>query len=715
MARPVVLWSAPPARTEEPALIRYRSPGYVALTVADLARSRHWYETVLGAAYAGTGTDGGVMFRTGGDAHHSLILHGPGRPGLKRIGWQLEGPDQFEPLIAQLGRHRIPWSEATPAECAIARVDRIVRCIDPVTGATLDFHSRMDPADAAFVPTVAGLRSLCHIGLGTPRYREAIRFYEEVLGFRTSDEIDGRINLMRCFPNPLHHSLAIAAMPRNTLHHLNFMVGGETDLAAARERFRAHAVPVVWDGHHPPSGNTFLFFLDPDGLSLEYGYGMELFPERGARAPRVFPARPESFDSTGSRRDERTAAVGDIECASEPDHASEGGSARAAAVAPGRTRAGEFIRPAAGAARAALRFSVFDWLDDTGRGDQVSYGERLQLLELAERGGFHAYLLAEHHGTSLSTTPSPSVFLAAAAQRTDRLRLGALTWILPLYDPLRLLEELCMLDQLSGGRIELGVGKGSAPHESVRHGVPRDEARERFEEVLALLIMGFTRGQLDFVGRHYRCEGLKTRFRTVQQPYPPIWYPSSSAASMPWAGAQGFNTVVSLLHSPTLAHAAGLLQSWRESFEAHRDDPARLNAHVAEPECAFTTHVYVADSDGRAREEARGAYLHFHDNFTRRYVDAGQAGKYADRPGFDQLIDQGRLLCGSPDTVREGLRSLAETLGANHFIGAFLFGNLELSRMRRSLELFSREVVPAFAEAAKTDTIDGGRRVIIPA
>src|SRR5947209_20013510 len=111
--------------------------------------------------------------------------------------------------------------------------------------------------------------------------------------------------------------------------------------------------------------------------------------------------------------------------------------------------------------RAPVRFGIFDWLDESGRGQAESYEDRLQMLELADRRGFYGYHLAEHHATELSTVPSPNLFLSAVAQRTTRLRLGPLSYILPLYSPLRLLEEICMLDQLSGGRVELGLSRGS--------------------------------------------------------------------------------------------------------------------------------------------------------------------------------------------------------------------------------------------------------------
>ena len=343
-----------------------------------------------------------------------------------------------------------------------------------------------------------------------------------------------------------------------------------------------------------------------------------------------------------------------------------------------------------------MRFSLFDWLDESGRGFATTYDERLRVLESADRLGFYAYMLAEHHGTSLSTTPSPNLFLSAVAQHTQRLRLGALTWLLPLYQPLRLLEELCMLDQMSHGRLELGISRGSSPNEGKRLGVERDDSRARFEEVLKLLLMGFTKGELDFEGEFHTYEHVKTRFRPFQSPYPPIWYPTSSLDSMKWAGAQGCNVAVSLLLSPDLDHAQSMFETWRQALDAHRHDAGRLNAHVAVPECALTTHVYVADTDAQAMEEGRAGFKVFNDNYTRRYIEIGQGAKFANRPTFDQFVEQRRLLCGSPETVRRTLSEHVARFGVNHFIGAFTFGSLSEAQTRHSLELFAAEVMPAF-------------------
>src|SRR5262252_1012772 len=126
-----------------------------------------------------------------------------------------------------------------------------------------------------------------------------------------------------------------------------------------------------------------------------------------------------------------------------------------------------------------VRFSIFDWLDESGRDIGQTYEERLRMLELADRSGFYAYHLAEHHATELSTVPSPHLFLASAAQRTERLRLGPLSVILPLYEPMRLLEEIAMLDQLSNGRYDLGLSRGSTGEHIENDSA---KAREMFNE-----------------------------------------------------------------------------------------------------------------------------------------------------------------------------------------------------------------------------------------
>ena len=172
------------------------------------------------------------------------------------------------------------------------------------------------------------------------------------------------------------------------------------------------------------------------------------------------------------------------------------------------------------------------------------YANRLRLIEAYDRAGFHAYHLAEHHGTSLGMAPVPGVFLSAVAQRTRRLRFGPSVYVLPVHDPLRLIEEACMLDQLSGGRLELGVGRGFSPFEIGFFGVKADESRERYLEAFQVLMRGLTSSSLTFEGRHFRYLDVPMVLQPVQRPHPPLWYGLTNVEGAPWAASLGVNVLM---------------------------------------------------------------------------------------------------------------------------------------------------------------------------
>jgi alkanesulfonate monooxygenase SsuD/methylene tetrahydromethanopterin reductase-like flavin-dependent oxidoreductase (luciferase family) len=141
---------------------------------------------------------------------------------------------------------------------------------------------------------------------------------------------------------------------------------------------------------------------------------------------------------------------------------------------------------------------------------------------LIEQAGFQAYHLAEHHSTPLGMASSPSVFLAAAIQRTHRIRLGPLVYVLPLYHPLRLYEEICMLDHLSGGRLTVGVGRGGALIEHQRFGIDPAVAPAMYQEAFAVLMRAFESDVLNFEGRFFNYKDYVIQVKPVQQPHPPI-------------------------------------------------------------------------------------------------------------------------------------------------------------------------------------------------
>ena len=292
--------------------IRYRRLGYVALNVSDLDRSEAFYTDLVGLERAGRGPDDCRFLRCS-EMHHDIVLH-RGTPGVKRIGFEMESAAALDTLVATLRGAGLAPRAVAADECAAFGLRTCYRVVEPLSGATFDFYDVMfETGGTPFVPTVAKIQRLGHLVLTTPRFAEVARFFTEVLNFRVSDEFAGAIYLMRCFPNPYHHSLGFGR-GRRGLHHVNFMVTEVDDIGRAIWRFKKAGVPVVnGPGRHPASGSMFYYFLDPDGLTLEYSFGMEEFAEHAPRKPRLLPAVPASQDYWGGETDPRKAAIGEIE------------------------------------------------------------------------------------------------------------------------------------------------------------------------------------------------------------------------------------------------------------------------------------------------------------------------------------------------------------------------------------------------------------------
>ena len=342
----------------------------------------------------------------------------------------------------------------------------------------------------------------------------------------------------------------------------------------------------------------------------------------------------------------------------------------------------------------AVTFGLLDWVDSDGvREPGQLYQERLDLLADAEFQGFDIYHLAEHHTTPLGLVPSPSVFLAAAAMRTTRIRLCPLVYVLPLYQPTRLAEEIAMLDQLSGGRLEIGFGKGGNPYELLAYGIERGDAQRRYDEIFDSVMRTLESGTIDAPGT--TADGTELPIRTRQAPYPPIWYPSSNPESVPSLGKRGINTILGFsFRSPTI-EVTRLRRD--EYFDGVADAPpgARMGGAGAQtPRFGIMRNVYVGESDHDARERVVEAMEVFYEQFTalwRRHGDDHFTGPQ----DFARAIDEGRVIAGSAATVRAQLTGMMRASGCNHFAGAFAFGSLSYAEARTSLVRFGEEVAPA--------------------
>src|SRR5213078_5293205 len=148
------------------------------------------------------------------------------------------------------------------------------------------------------------------------------------------------------------------------------------------------------------------------------------------------------------------------------------------------------------------------------------YADRLDLTEAYDASGIYAYHLAEHHSTPLGCAASPGLFLAALSQRTERLRFGPLVYLLPFYHPLRLIEEICMIDQLSGGRFQLGVGRGVSMYETAAYGLDFAKTQAMYHEAFQVLLKGLTSDELTFAGEFYRFDKLPMILKPAQKPHP---------------------------------------------------------------------------------------------------------------------------------------------------------------------------------------------------
>src|SRR5215813_8076579 len=171
-----------------------------------------------------------------------------------------------------------------------------------------------------------------------------------------------------------------------------------------------------------------------------------------------------------------------------------------------------------------MKFGIFDHIDDAGTPLGQLYADRLTIAEAYDRAGFYGYHVAEHHTTPLGAAASPSLIFAALAYRTKTLRFGPMVYLLPFYHPLRLIEEICMLDQMRGGRLELGIGDGVSPFETRAYGLDFAQTGEIYHEAFQLILKGLTCDELTFEGKHYQFHNVPMILRPLQRPHPPLWY-----------------------------------------------------------------------------------------------------------------------------------------------------------------------------------------------
>lgn len=346
----------------------------------------------------------------------------------------------------------------------------------------------------------------------------------------------------------------------------------------------------------------------------------------------------------------------------------------------------------------ALKFGVFDHMDDSGLGLERHYAERLTLAAACDRAGFRAYHVSEHHGTPHGHAPSPNLFLAAVAQRTSRLRLGPMVMLLNLYHPLRAFEEICMLDQISGGRVDLGIGRGAGFIEPSFFGVAPDQAQDLYQETFEIILKAMATDSLSHEGRHFRLEGVPITLTPAQRPHPPLWYGTTSPQTATWAAGAG-------IHIASIGPAPAI----REVTEAYR---ARWTggpeARAEMPLLGMVRHVVIADTDAEARAIAAPAYTRWFETLHHLPRSRGVAVRPMLPASFAEAVEEGHCLVGSAATVRDALRRQAREAGVTYLMCHLAFGDLPLAASLGTIAALRSEVMPAFEEAVLAETADVG-------
>ena len=361
-----------------------------------------------------------------------------------------------------------------------------------------------------------------------------------------------------------------------------------------------------------------------------------------------------------------------------------------------------------------LDFAFWDAIPHTRSGVDIAdeYDAHIRLAQRIEALGWHSYFVIEHQNAPQGIS-APSVYLTAVARETSRLRLGAMMWQLPFYQPLRLAQEVAMLDQLSRGRVEFGTGIGVHEHEFIRWGVDYYQRAAISEEVVLIVKMAWTQPEVMYNGKYFQYDEALPHPKPFQQPHPPIWAAVHSDASVEFAARNNYNVAKNLDTDEVVAGKFALYRRiWQESGHA---GPM--------PRIFLMRTVHVAPTDAQAHAEARefvaagaervggGPIAQTRIGWGSHSRGMGTDSERADNKARGQTMaeaarsyefngDNGLTLIGSPDTVIRKLQEGQRNLGYDVFCTNHFIGRMPAELVNSSIELFGQEVIPAFAGAS---------------
>jgi alkanesulfonate monooxygenase SsuD/methylene tetrahydromethanopterin reductase-like flavin-dependent oxidoreductase (luciferase family) len=342
-----------------------------------------------------------------------------------------------------------------------------------------------------------------------------------------------------------------------------------------------------------------------------------------------------------------------------------------------------------------MRFGFFDQLPCAGaHSERQRYQDLIAQIELGDRLGFDTVWLGElHFSRAFSILADPLILLAAAAQHTTRIRLGTAVTLLPLHNPVKIAEEAAVADILSNGRLEFGVGRGTAPIHYAGYDIPQEESRERFEEALDFIVQAWTQKSFSFQGKYFRARDLTVVPSPVQTPHPPVRIAANSPDTFPLAARRRLPIFATPLINPP--------DKLKEGLAVYRAGlPAGTRGDTA---LAFPVHVTT--SRAQARQECEAGLLHFLREAGARLRPLGGADIKSfeawrqvlarmERVKYDD-VDREMAVFGDPEYCVERVQELKREYQMDEFICYFNQGGLmEHAMVKQSMTLFATEVLP---------------------
>ncbi len=347
-----------------------------------------------------------------------------------------------------------------------------------------------------------------------------------------------------------------------------------------------------------------------------------------------------------------------------------------------------------------MKFGLFlEWPNPTLRNWKTLFEEGVQQVQYSEEMGFDYCLIAEHHFTNYGNSPAPLMQALYIGQRTRRIKIGTASVILPVWQPLRLAEEIAVLDNLIDGRLMCGIGRGYQGYEMAGFGSDLGESRVKFQETFEVLLKAWTSDEsFTYDGEYVRIENPVTVFpKPMQKPHPPLWISGTSVESMELAAQHD----ILPLSSSNLG-----MDGVKRQLGSYLQARKAMNKPIQDPSLALQCMTHVAPTDEEAMEAL--PYVRWQTRAQRGLNRHDVTNGAVSATPFDGELDDeaflDRLYFGSPETVIEKFRRAASA-GATHISNWMMFGGIEHEKLMRSIRLMGEEVIPALSDITPPESL----------